>query len=145
MAVVDPTEIDLLLRELVEASLAEQAAGSADLSFAWSDSARMWFTELTPSRRSAARLSIAFDGDDLLSCVVGATWFEIFPFAASDDEVARVRELVDAVIAGRVEESGMRGKEFARIELASGPLSVGAAHLPWPWKGRASRRYQPYV
>jgi hypothetical protein len=136
--------MDIAIRQLVADALASYPAGSANLVYAWSDEARMWFTEVTPLNPDAAPLSIAFDGADLLSVTVGDTWFEIFP-VATPAELDHVREVVEAVFAGQVEESGMRGKEFARITLKSGPISVGSVHMPWPWSGRQARRYQPYA
>ena len=130
---------------MVSESLSHLAPGTADLSVSWSEDAPMWFTELTPHRDSAASLSIAFDGDDLLSITVGSTCFEIFPMSTVAEDLAYVREIIEAVIRGRVEESGMRGKEFARLTLDSGPISVGAVHAPWPWKARMSRTFTAYA
>jgi len=143
VAAVDPTVIDEALRLLVGDALAAYAPSSGTLTHGWSDEAGMWFTEVTPRDPAAASLSIAFDGNDLLSVTVGTTWFEIFPVTSPRD-LDQVREIVEAVFAGRVEESGRTGRRFARITLESGPITVGHIHMPRPWKGRASRRYQSY-
>lgn len=104
----------------------------------------MWFVKVSPRLASAAEFSIAYDGDDLLTVTVGNIWFEIFPIK-SMEELDYAREIAVAVFAGKVEESGLPDKAFGRIHLKEGPVGVGSAHIPWPWRARpVQRHYDPY-
>jgi hypothetical protein len=143
MPSLEPTEMDAAIQQLIADALAAYPPGSGTLDHAWSEEARMWFTKVTPHDPAAASVSVAFDEPDLLSINVGHTWFEIFPVTAPD-QLDYLRDIIDAVLAGRVEEAGLPGKEYARIDTKSGPVGVGAAHPPWPWKGRMTHRYKPY-
>jgi hypothetical protein len=137
----EPSRMDLAVHAVVAEALARYG-DVADVEHAWGAPAGMWFTEVTPRREGAAALSLAFDGEDLLSITVGNTWFEWFPF--EERSLVRLREFVNAVVAGHVEEAGTSGNAFARIATVSGTMSVGAAHLPMPWRWRPRRHYWPY-
>lgn len=139
--VPEPSRMDLAIHAVVAEVLARYG-DVADVEHTWGAPAGMWFTEVTPRREGAAALSLAFDREDLLSITVGNTWFEWFPFEESS--LGRLREFVNAVLAGHVEEAGTRGNAFARIATVSGTMSVGAAHLPLPWRWRPRRHYRPY-
>jgi hypothetical protein len=73
----------------------------------------MWWTEVQPSRSGAARLTGGFDGDDLLSITVGATWFELFGVRGSAD-LDKFRDNVVAVFAGEIQETGHPNAAFAK-------------------------------
>jgi hypothetical protein len=110
----------------------------------WGQVPQMWFVEVEPANAQAARLSVAFDGDDLLNINVGDTWFEVFPFRESG--IDDFRRVVRAIFAGRIEEAGggREGGGTARIYTDMGrPRTVGAA-FPWPWQWRMHDRYEPY-
>jgi hypothetical protein len=137
--------MDRALLGIVTDEFERLPTGAATLTHTWSEPARMWFVEVTPRNPSAAKLSVAFDGDDLLNFVVGNIWFEVFPVRSVEDLVDAA-EIARAVFDGRVEESGFREDAFGRILLDDGPMGVGRVHLPWPWKARPSmRRYEPYT
>lgn len=107
--------------------------------------AGMYFTEVEPTRPGAASLSIAHDGSgggDTLHLTFGHTSFELFPFQETD--LGYLRDLVQAVLAGRVEESGSVRDGHGRIYTNHGVVRVGAMHLPLPWRLRKTRRYEPY-
>jgi hypothetical protein len=142
----EPSDMDRALLRIVSEVFERLPAGAATLTHTWSDAAGMWFVEVVPSNNSAAMLSVAFDGDDLLNFTVGNIWFEIFPIQSVDDLADAAAEVARAVFEGRVEESGFRGDAFGRLLLDNGPLGVGRIHVPWPWKARPSmRRYEPYT
>lgn len=105
----------------------------------------MWFTEVQPHRSGAASLSVSFDGHDLLNLNIGPTWFEVYPFTGEEESLARVESIVRAVMAGHVEEGGSRWASFARIHTDRGTLHVGHMHMPWPWRRRHVRKYEPYA
>lgn len=138
------SEMDRALLRVVTEAYADLPAGAATLTQLWSDPADMWFVEIEPRNRSAARLSIAFDGTDLLNFTVGNIWFEIFPIRSIED-LTQTGDIARAVFSGRVEESGFPGDAFGRILLDDGTISAGRISLPWPWKLRPfKRRYEPY-
>lgn len=102
----------------------------------------MWFTEVRPRRPGAAALDIAVAGDRMVNVDVGDTWFELW--GNVEDSLPHLADIVAAVIAGRVEEAGRGGRCLSRIYAESGPVSVGHAHLPLPWRLRQVRRYESY-
>ena len=52
--------------------------------------------------------------------------------------------LFAAVFAGRFIEAGRHGDAFAKLSTTQGEISVGAIHLPIPWRLRRTRTYTPY-
>lgn len=134
----------MALRDVVARLLADYEPGVAEVRHAWGEQAGMWFTEVDPRHAGAAPLSLSFDGQDLLNINVGPTWFEVFPFAGDDQSLSYLEGIVQAVMAGRVEESGASSTAFARIHTDDGTVHVGRVHAPWPWKLRKVRRYQAY-
>ena len=140
-----PSDMDRGLLRIVTEVFERLPSGAATLTHTWSEAAGMWFVEVMPRNPSAAMLSVAFDGDDLLNFVVGNIWFEVFPVESAED-LAQAADIARAVFEGRVEESGFRREDaFGRILLDDGPMGVGRIHVPWPWKARPSmRRYGPY-
>lgn len=137
----DPTPIaptDQRLYALVEDRLRASRNTSASVSQAWGPAAGMWFTEVVPTQLDAAFLSVAFDGHDLVSVVVGRTWFEMFPI--NDDFWQELQEIVDAVFAGQVVEQGRPEQTAAILGSESSQIKVGA----WPAEVRPERRYVPY-
>lgn len=108
----------------------------------WSEPAGMWFTDVEPRRSSAAKISVAYQDEDTLNVTVGNIWFEMFGPVANN--LPDLRQLVRAVIEGRVEESGPKANAFGRIGMESGTWGVGAMHLPLLWRWRRVRRYDPY-
>jgi len=142
----EPSDMDRALLRIVTDVFEYLPTGAATLTHTWSEAAGMWFVEVKPRNRSAAMLSVAFDGDDLLNFVVGNIWFEVFPVRSVED-LDDVADIAGAVFQGRVEESGFgREEAFGRILLDEGPMGVGRIHVPWPWKARPlMRRYEPYA
>ena len=108
----------------------------------WSDPAGMWFTVVRPRNSRAASLDIAVEDDRTLNITVGRTWFEIFGDIQA--LLPHLRDVVDAVFAGAVEESGWQNG-FARIRTKNGLVGVGAMHLPLAWRLRKVRRYESYA
>lgn len=137
----EPSAMDLAIRDAVAEALAYYG-DVADVSHPWSPGAGMWFTEVSPHRDGAAAISLGFDGEDLLTVTVGKTWIEMFPF--SQATLHRLRDFLDAVLAGQIEEVTHLDSAFAWVLTASGTMTGGSAHLPLPWRWRRPRRYQPY-
>lgn len=139
-----PSPVDSAVRDVVVRVLAEYEAGVAEIRQEYGQKAGMWFTEVEPRRSGAAPLSLSFDGQDLLNVNVGPTWFEVFPFGADDGSLTYLEGIVRAVTGGRVEESGSWWASFARIHTDNGTITVGHMHMPWPWRRRQVREYEPY-
>lgn len=53
-----PSIVDLAVRDVVERVLADYELGVAEIRQKWDEQAGMWFTEVQPSRRGAAPLSM---------------------------------------------------------------------------------------
>jgi len=141
------TPLDVRLAELVRAALAVYPgdAGSVTSDVEYVPRAGMYFTEVAPAKEEAAAVSLAFDGcwgGDTLNVTVGNTSFELFPF--SERDLPYLAELLEATLAGRVEEVSRGTSSFARIQLANGHVKVGAMHLPFPWRTRRLRQYEAY-
>jgi hypothetical protein len=137
------SEMDRALLRVVTEALEHLPVAAATVSQQWVEGAGMWFVKVRPRLAAAARFDIGYDRADLLNVTVGNIWFEVPVTAVSDLEYAK--ELAAAVFAGRVEESGRTSGAHGRILLEGGPVSVGAVHLPWPWRPRPSvRRYAAY-
>lgn len=137
----DPTPVsatDQRLHALVEDRLRAFGNTSASVSQAWGAAAGMWFTEVVPTQPDAAFLSVAFDGHDLVSMVIGRTWFELFP--VNDDLWYELREIVDLVLSGQVVEQGGLDQTAAILGSGSAQIKVGA----WPAEPLPERRYGPY-
>ncbi|MGC1207162.1 MAG: hypothetical protein WA880_04320 [Ornithinimicrobium sp.] len=121
--------MDRALHRILTEAFKELPAGAADLTQEWVDPADMWFVEVVPHNTSAAGLSVAFDGYDLLNFAVGNISFEMFPVKAVEDlDVAG--DIAQAVFNGRVEECGFTGDAFGRIVLNEGLMDVGRALCP---------------
>jgi hypothetical protein len=123
--------LDVAVYSLVKAEL-DAVGGDAVAQISQDVGGGMLFTEVRPKREGAAQLSVAYQDDTTLNVMVGSMWFEIF--GRVEDNVDYLRGIVSAVFAGRVEEAGSVGSAFGRIYTSSGAVSVGAMHLPWPWK-----------
>jgi hypothetical protein len=138
--------MDRALLRVVTEALAALPSDAATLTHTWNAAAGMWHVEVRPTNPSAALFSVAFDGDDLLSFVVGNIWFEVFPVRSASD-LDEVADIARAVFQGRIEESGFRREDaFGRILLEDGAVGVGRVHVPWPWRARPfKRRYEPYI
>jgi hypothetical protein len=136
------TSTDDEIRRIVESALEPFGDGAATVSQTWSDAAGMWIVDVAPARSDAAPMSVAFDGDDLLSVVVGRTWLEMFPL--SEDLMAELREIVESVLAGHVEEAGGGSRSFAHIGVGEHMVRVGHVHLPVPWAWRHVGRFAAY-
>ena len=134
-----PSPDDIAVRDLVREAL--PYAGAAEVALAWGDRAGMWFTQVRPRNSRAASLDIAVE-EGTINITVGRTWFEVF--GDVQKSLPYLRELVDAVFAGAVEEAGRKESAFARIQTKDALVQVGAVHLPLPWRLRKVRRYEPY-
>lgn len=137
-----PSPLDIEVRRIVAEVLGGYPDGSAEIRHEWHEPSGMWWTLVRPVRPSAAKIEIGSDGDDLLNVVVGDTWFEFFPIHGPRD-LGEIADIVAAVAAGKIEESG-RWSKFARIATPIGARSVGSAHMPSPWAWRRVRRYEAY-
>jgi hypothetical protein len=146
LAPPEPSEMDRALLRSVSDEVAQLPEGVANLTHRWSDGGGMWFVEVQPREPQAALLSVAFDGDDLLNFTVGNIWFEVFPINTTDEAIDYARKIARAVFRGHVEESGSTGHAYGRVVLEDGRvMSVGHAHVPWPWPLRPFKRpYRPY-
>ena len=134
--------MDLALLRVIRSALAPFGDEAATFDHAWGERARMWFVEARPNNDSSASFSAAFDGDDLVTMVVGQTSCEVFPVKHVDDLDA-VREIAEAVFEGKLEEAEQGG--FARMTMRDGRvLAVGSLHLPIPWRLRRRPTYAPY-
>jgi hypothetical protein len=141
--VAELDEMDVTVHRLVVEEVATHGGDAVALvRQEWSDPAGLWFTEVEPRCASAAKISIAYQDEDTLTVAVGHIWFEMF--GPVSDNLPELRQVVRAVLEGRVEESGSTSNAFGRIGLESGTLGVGAMHLPLPWKWRQVRRYDAY-
>jgi len=137
------SDFDEAVYDLVGSALVVRGQHLAAVTRRWNDQADMWFVEVTPVNQAAASLSVAFDGDDPLSVAVGRTWFEVFPVRSGED-LGHLRSIVDAVLAGEVEEAGAAGRSFAKIGSGKAAIHVGHVRLPLPWVTRRRHRYAPY-
>ncbi len=134
-----------LVREAVSAYGEDAASITREREY--HDAAGMYFTEVEPARTGAASVSLGCDGcwgGDTILVTFGHTSFEVFPFR-DDSDLAYLRQLVDAVLAGRVEEAGWKHDSFARLHTGGGMVVVGAFHLPIPWGLSRVRRYLAYA
>lgn len=102
----------------------------------------MWFTEVQPRAEGPAPLSVSAQDADTLHITVGNISFEVFGDVRAN--LPYLREIVQAVAAGDVEEAGPRSHSYGRIDTRSGTVHVGAVHLPAPWRRRRARRYRPF-
>lgn len=136
-----PSPLDSAVLEVVREELAKHG-DVAILEQQWVDAAEMWFVQVAPVNGRAVPLEVGVDGDDL-SVTVGRTCFEMFP--VSESSLDNFRQIVRAILAGRIEEAGPKreGAGTARIFTDNGPVTVGVL-FPWPWRLRPHRRYQGY-
>ena len=142
------TPLDHAIAQVLRDALKPYPEGSAKFTckVEYSDRADMYFTEVEPTNPGAAPLSLAYDGcwgGDTLHVTVGRTSFEVFPFV-SDEDLPYLRQLVEAILAGRVEEVARGDSSFARILTDAGPVRVGGLSLPVPWRTRKARRHDAY-
>lgn len=91
--------LDLVLEALLP------YAGAAEVTLVWGDRAGMWFTQVRPRNSRAASLDIAVE-ENTINITVGRTWFEVV--GDVQESLPYLRDLVDAVFAGAVEESGWK-------------------------------------
>lgn len=136
----NPSPDDIAVLDLAREALLPYA-DAAEVTLTWSGPAGMWFTQVRPRNSRAASLDIAVE-EGALNITVGRTWFEVFGDAQKS--LPYLRELVDAVFAGAVEESGREDSAFARIQTRNALVRAGAVHLPLPWRLRKVRRYESY-
>jgi hypothetical protein len=136
-----PSPDDIAVLDLVQEALLPYP-DAAEVALRWGERAGMWFTEVRPRNSRAASFDIAVEDDRTLNITVGRTSFEIFGDVQAS--LPYLRDVVDAVFAGAVEESGWQDA-FARIRTRDGLVGVGAMHLPVPWRLRRVRRYEPYT
>ena len=136
------TSTDDEIPRIVESALEPFGDGADTVTQTCSDAARMWIVDVAPARSDAAPMSVAFGGDDLLSAVVGRTWLQMFPL--SEDLMAELREIVESVLAGHLEEAGWGSRSFANIGVGEHMVRVGHVHLPVPWAWRLVRRFVAY-
>jgi hypothetical protein len=133
---------EISVHEAVLRALEPHGRGVAVVELVWLGQADMWFTEVRPSQRGAAPLSIAVQGDDdELNLTVSRTWMEVWNVG---DLAEWTFDLAEAVFAGRLEEAGRGGHAFARVYTRHGVEVGGRMHLPWPWRWRRPRRFEPY-
>lgn len=137
----DRSELDETVHQLVRDALAPYG-DVADVNQVWSDGGGMWFTQVTPKHKGAAPIVIAAEDATTLNVTIGNTWFEML--GPVPKNLPRLREIVEGVLAGRMEEAGSKAGSYARIHGSSRTVSVGHMHLPWPWRLRRARRYAPY-
>ncbi|HEX8080515.1 MAG TPA: hypothetical protein VF557_09935 [Jatrophihabitans sp.] len=135
-----PSPDDVAVLDLVLEALLPYA-GAAEVTLVWGDRAGMWFTQVRPRNSRAANLDIAVE-ENTINITVGRTWFEVF--GDVQKSLPYLRDVVDAVFAGAVEESGWKENAFARIRTKDGLVQAGAVHLPLPWRLRRVRRYESY-
>jgi hypothetical protein len=89
----------------------------------WGEGAGMLFTQAAPMHPEAAFLSVAYQDDSTLNLTVGHIWFEIF--GPVEDNLDYLRSIVEAVVAGRVEQVGPVNNAAGRITRGRG-LSASA-------------------
>jgi hypothetical protein len=136
--------MDAALLGIVRGALEPYGGDAATLEHAWSEAAGMWLIRVAPRNAGAAAFSAGFDGEDLVSIMVGNTWFEVFP-ARTVADLTPIQEIARAVFGGHVQEARVGGG-FARIALADGRVvEAGRVHAPIPWKLRHARRYTAYT
>jgi hypothetical protein len=140
----EPDALDLGVQRVID-EVVRRSARVANVERGWSDRAGMWFVEVTPSVQDAAPIHVGSSTeDDELNVTVGRSWFEIFGVQDLPATLSYLDEIVEAVLEGRVQETGVQN-QFARIETRSGTVSVGTFHLPIPWRFRSVRQYLPYA
>lgn len=102
----------------------------------------MWFTEVKPRNRDAAGINVAAEDETTLNVTVGNIWFEMF--GPVERNLPQLREIIEGVFAGRLEESGTRERAYGRVLGQSRTFRIGHMHLPLLWSLRRPRRYVPY-
>jgi hypothetical protein len=131
------------LRTAVHEAVAPYS-GAAAVDEGWSEGGAIWGMDITPSNSGAAAVFVTYHGGDTAGVGFGKTEVELW----DDDPLALaeyVRRFLEAAFAGRFVEAGI-GDAFARVTFADGTrASVGRVHLPWPWRLRRTRTYEPYV
>ncbi len=101
-----PTPLDHAISRLVRGALSAYGEDAASITreVEYYDAAGMYFTEVEPARTGAMSVSLGCDGccwgGDTVLVTFGSTSFEVFPFR-DDSDLAYLRQLVDAVLAGR--------------------------------------------
>ncbi len=104
----------------------------------------MHFVEVRPRREGAAPVTVGIMGDELW-VRAGRTRFEIWRSKRRPNPATVLEAILDAVLAGHIEEVGTGDDRFARVSLPDGTVArFGAAHLPLPWSWRRPHRYAPY-
>ena len=97
----------------------------------------MWFVEIEPAAEGAAAVSIGLEGDDELVVSLPHTCWELWRPSALE---ALASDL-DAIFAGRVEESGSDSKHSARLLWPDGTVRrIRRTALFVPWR----RHRSPY-
>ena len=103
----------------------------------------VWGMEVQPTNPAAAPVYVSYWGTDEVDLGLGETHLYVWdadPAALAEE----IQEVLGAVFAGAVEESGVPGDSTARILTPSGRrLTVGSVSLPIPWRWRRVRRYAP--
>lgn len=103
----------------------------------------VWGMEVQPTNPTAAPVYVSYWGTDEVDLGFGETHLYVWdadPAALAEE----IQEVLGAVFAGEVEESGVPGDSTARIVTPSGRrLTVGSVSLPIPWRWRRVRRYAP--
>ncbi len=94
-----------------------------------------------PRESRAASLSVA--GEDDTTLKVTASQIRVEIFGDVEKNLPYLRSLVEAVFAGRVEQSGPPGKRYGRISTREGKVGVG--HVRWHrWGKRTSTQFASY-
>jgi hypothetical protein len=131
---------DLVHRTIREAIASASAGASAvtDLTFEFQDISGNWMTSVEPHHPEAASMYVVAEPDNELNLTVGRTWIEVW---GEENPVRWLRELTEAVVAGRLEEAaGSSIRAYSRIGVIGGGEFL---FLPWRW--HPIRRYAPYA
>lgn len=138
---LSPVESELLA--ILVRQLGRRGPASAKLEQSWVEEMDAWELMSTPARSTSAPIGFLFDGDDDVYMYIADTQVELFPY--TPEMLEFIEDVVDAVMAGRIEQAGSEGHTFVRVELPEGAEEMGYVHLPTRWSRRSDRvRFDPY-
>jgi hypothetical protein len=141
-----PPKLSALDDALLEVVTDAVPRGSAHIERSWSADERCWLVTVTPNDPDACPFALGARPRDEVRFVVGGTTFDLYGVRRSAD-LGFTRRLVEAIIAGRVEESGSGRSSQVRLALDRKETYVGGrtrVRAPWPLRS-APRTFARYA
>lgn len=138
-----PSALDAALLEVITDAVPR---GRASIESAWVADAKGWFVAVVPKSADACPIALGAHPRNQVRITLGqGTTFEVYGVARASD-LGIVRRIVEAVVAGRVEEYG-DGRGWVKVAIGPGRATFEggprAGWRPWPFRGRP-RTYTRY-